>query len=121
MAKNTLINCRQHTPPAHIYRCPVEGEPGDVLGVLHRLESAARHAAGLAYTQAMSSMAEVELPLWLRCGIASWAERHYNPGVAKWFGNQHLGISLDLNWNMDFPSRFGTSNANLTLDQTQYR
>ncbi len=50
-----------------------------------------RHAAGLAYAQAMSAMAEAELPLWLRCGIGSWAERHYNPGIAKWFGNQHLG------------------------------
>lgn len=49
-----------------------------------------RHAAGLAYGSAVVRDLGAEVPLWFMRGVAGYAERHYNPGVASFFGKQHL-------------------------------
>lgn len=49
-----------------------------------------RHAAGLAYASAASRAIEAELPLWILVGSGSLAERLYTPGIAAFFGKQHL-------------------------------
>lgn len=49
-----------------------------------------RHAAGLAYAAAIARDLEAELPLWFVRGVAGYAERHYNPGIAKHYGRLHL-------------------------------
>lgn len=60
-----------------------------------------RHAAGLAYVAAIGRDLGADLPLWFQRGVAGYAERHFNPGVASFFGKQHLqkgGVQNLENW-----------------------
>jgi hypothetical protein len=49
-----------------------------------------RHAAGLAFADAIAADLEAELPEWFVRGVAGLCERHYVDGVASFFGKQHL-------------------------------
>ncbi len=49
-----------------------------------------RHAAAMAFAHGHCSTIEAEVPLWFLRGVGSLAERHYNAGIAKWFGKQHV-------------------------------
>ena len=49
-----------------------------------------RHAGGYSYAHAMTTAEGLEAPLWFLRGIGGYAERFYAPGVAAWFGKQHL-------------------------------
>ncbi len=60
-----------------------------------------RHAGGLAYAYAIAAEIGAEPPLWFQRGLAGYAERHYAPGQAAWFGKQHLekgGVKDIGNW-----------------------
>lgn len=54
------------------------------------VERYVRHAAALAYSNAIAEANGVELPMWLLHGIASFTSRFQNEGDAGWFGKQHI-------------------------------
>jgi hypothetical protein len=49
-----------------------------------------RHAGGFGFAVAIEKSVGEELPLWFTRGVGGYAERHYTPGVASFFGKQHL-------------------------------
>lgn len=49
-----------------------------------------KHAAGLAYAQSIALDHGAEFPRWFLRAVAGHNERHFNSGVAKFFGEQHL-------------------------------
>jgi len=50
-----------------------------------------RHGAGLAFAYGLCADAEFEqAPIWFLRGVASLAERYYDPGIASWYGGLHL-------------------------------
>ncbi|MBK8980552.1 MAG: hypothetical protein IPM29_32010 [Planctomycetes bacterium] len=78
----------------------------------------ARDAGALGYVYALCTQNEIEAPLWFLRGVGGYAERHYLPGVAKWFGTQHLekgGVKDVKGWF----ERFEIS-GNLTAQQLDY-
>lgn len=64
-----------------------------------------RHAAALAYVNAVAKDVGAELPLWIVSGTGSLAERHSPDGVAAFFGKQHLekgGVKDVQDWFASF-------------------
>ncbi len=49
-----------------------------------------RHAAGLAYAQAVSAAAGADLPLWLLHGFGSYCSRFENESDGGYFGKLHV-------------------------------
>ena len=49
-----------------------------------------RNAAGQAYARAVGHDVGVRFPEWMIAGAGSYAERHYDVGIAKFFGQRHL-------------------------------
>ena len=49
-----------------------------------------RHAAALVAAHSFAEKAGAKLPEWFLRGVGGMAERHYNKGVASFFGKQHL-------------------------------
>lgn len=49
-----------------------------------------RHAAGIAYINAVAELDGVDLPLWFVHGVGALTSRFQNDSDAGWFGKQHV-------------------------------
>ncbi len=49
-----------------------------------------KNAAATAYVSGLALDAEAELPLWFVRGVGALASHFQTPGIAAWFGKQHL-------------------------------
>ena len=74
-----------------------------------------RHAAALAYINAIAEEAGADLPLWFVHGVGSYTSRFENDSDGGWFGKQHVakgGVS-------NIKSFFSTFALNSDLDSPQ--
>ena len=81
-----------------------------------------RHAAGLGLISAILEDTDATAPLWFERGVAGYAERLFNPGVASHFGKAHLqkgGVSDLAGWfaNFEISGDLGQSELDFNMYQ----
>ena len=81
-----------------------------------------RHAAAIAYVNAVASEAGADLPLWFVHGCGTLASRFENDRDAGWFGKQHMakgGVGPIKSWfsNYDLSADLDTKDIDFNLFQ----
>ena len=81
-----------------------------------------RHAAAIAYVNAVASEAGADVPLWFVHGCGTLASRFENDRDAGWFGKQHMakgGVGPIKSWfsNYDLSADLSTKEIDFNLFQ----